>query len=208
MDFKIEGDKFPILMCRMNPGEQLLAQSNNIAWYTKGIRKINQNKNIKNAIFGTNDILNIYQAHFDNQEMSGTISPMVLNKETIISEKSLLASEVTIENELFYQKKPGLKLFNNADFKLLVLKGKGKIFLQINGDLHEKELTGGDKLIVSPGHLVGLDYTCRVSLEPADNLKGFFIDEGMSNIVIYGPGKVYLQTMSVDKIRKITVEEK
>lgn len=216
MDYEIRGEHFPTLLCRLRAGEQIITQTGSMSWHTKGICVLGENRSglsnmIKKALSNDNSTEIVYQAYFEGQEitlsskMAGKILPVNIEPNIeglIVHNNALMAHQNTVELDSVFQKKLGIGFFGGEGFVMLRLTGKGLAFLEVNGSLHEHTLESGDKLVISAGHLVAMDYTCRISVEGSKNLrKTMFGDEGAWNTTVYGPGKVYLQSMPLINLK-------
>lgn len=218
MKYEIKGDSLPVVICKLEAGDKILTQAGGMSWHTQGISVATEGrggigKMLGRAFAGESMFQNIYQAHFNDQEIAfassfpGTIIPLNVEPGSdgiIIQKQAFLASEITVNTDVFFQKKIGAGLFGGEGFIMLRLTGEGLAFLEVDGSVHEYYLDRGDKMTVDTGHLVAMDYTCRMSIERSGNVKSMlFGGEGFLNTVIQGPGKVYLQSMPISRLRAI-----
>lgn len=216
MDYEIKGDNFPVLMCKLKPNEKLITKTGSMSWHTQGISIIKEDKGnlgnvIRKVLIGNNSSEEVYQAYFDKQEITLTpkragsiksINVESIGEGLIVQETALLAYESTVKPDVMFQKKLGIGFFGGEKFTMLRLTGEGLAFLEINGSAHEHTLDRGSKLVVSAGHLLAMDYTCRVSVESMGNFKNtVFGNEGAWHATVYGPGKVYLQSMPLINLK-------
>ena len=121
-------------------------------------------------------------------------------KEIICQKSSFLAGTSNIDVSIHFNKKIGAGLFGGEGFIMQKISGNGKVFIEIDGSMEEKELKEGEKLIISTGHLVMMDSTCKIDVESVGNIKNMFLGgEGVFNTIITGPGKVVMQSMPISK---------
>ena len=65
----------------------------------------------------------------------------------------------------------------------------------INTDDYE-----GERKIIDTGYLVAMDGTCKIDVVVIKGIKNIiFGGEGLFNTVVTGPGKVYIQSMPIEK---------
>ena len=84
--------------------------------------------------------------------------------------------------------------------------GEGTVFLEIDGSTMEYELGSGQSIIVDTGNLAMMDETCSMDIQSIKGVKNvLFGGEGLFNTVITGPGKVTLQTMSVQNLAEAII---
>jgi len=80
---------------------------------------------------------------------------------------------------------------------MLKCAGTGTLILSSYGAIHELVLAEGQSYTVDTGHLVAFSETMRFNIRSIGGLKSlFFSGEGLV-VDLYGPGKVLLQTRSV-----------
>ena len=96
------------------------------------------------------------------------------------------------------QKKLGAGLFGGEGFILQKFSGKGMVFLEIDGEVIEKDLAEGEKLLLDPGHIAAMEETVDFDIEMVKGAKNIFLGgEGIFNSKVTGPGKVLVQSMPV-----------
>lgn len=217
MRYEIKGGSLPVAIIKLNRGERILTQSGGMSWHTGGISVQTKGmggigKMIKRSLSGESMFQNIYQADEDNQEIAlastfpGDILPFDVGKSEslIVQSKSFLASDVGVKSDIFFQKRIGSGLFGGEGFIMLKLTGEGFAFLEVDGSVHEYMLRAGEKMIVDTGHMIAMEETCTMSIEKAGNIKSMFLGgEGAFNTVIAGPGKLYLQSMPLNRLQAL-----
>ena len=73
-------------------------------------------------------------------------------------------------------------------------------FLETVGGVVEKELGIGEELTVDNGHLVAFEDTCQYEVKMVKGIKNIlYAGEGLTLIKMTGPGKVFLQSMTLDE---------
>ena len=91
----------------------------------------------------------------------------------------------------------GLKgLFTRSGFFWLSLKGNGKVWLNVYGDMFVKELNG-ETIYVDNTQLLALSINLDVKLTKLGNMKSFFFGGEGFIFKITGTGKVILQTRNL-----------
>ena len=84
--------------------------------------------------------------------------------------------------------------------------GPGLAFFEIDGYSKEYDLAAGEQLICDTGVVAMMDPTCNMDVRMVGSVKNaLFGGEGLVDTVITGPGKVYLQTMTVANIAKLII---
>ena len=114
---------------------------------------------------------------------------------------AFLAAENTVQMDMAFQKKFGASLFGGEGFVLQRYWGEGTVFLHAPGDLIEFNLTQGQFLKVSSGHAVCWDASVQYDIQTIGGIKtAFFGGEGLFVTTLTGPGKIIIQSMTMDKM--------
>ena len=101
---------------------------------------------------------------------------------------------------MFFQKKMGAGFFGGEGFIMQKLSGSGTAFLELDGATVEYDLSAGQQILVSTGHIAMMDASCTMDVQTVKGVKNvLFGGEGLFNTVITGPGHVVLQTMPLSK---------
>lgn len=88
--------------------------------------------------------------------------------------------------------------FGGEGFILQDISGQGIAFLEVDGDLVEKQLAPGEILKVDTGNVVAFDRSVRYEIETVKGLGNiFFGGEGLFLTKLTGPGRVLLQTQNL-----------
>ena len=133
----------------------------------------------------------------------GKIIPLEIrpDNELILQKKSFLASEPGVELSIHFNKKLSTGFFGGEGFIMQRLSGHGIAFAEIDGELVEYELKGGEQLIVDTGNVAAFTKTMKMEIRQVPGLKNkLFGGEGLFNTVLTGPGKVWLQTMPISGV--------
>jgi len=78
--------------------------------------------------------------------------------------------------------------------------GPGLVFLEIDGYCQEYDLKQGSALFAIRVYLRPWIATCEMDIQRVKGVKNvLFGGEGLFDTVVTGPGKVYLQTMTIPK---------
>lgn len=217
MRYEIKGGNLPYLVCYLENGEGVVTEAGGMAWHSENISVDTKGrgglgKMFGRAFSGESMFQNIYTAHGGPGEIAfassfpGMILPVEISsvRELIVQKKAFLASETSVNTEVYFQKKLGAGFFGGEGFIMQRVFGHGLVFLEVDGAIEEKELGVAEKLIIDTGYLLAMDSTCRMDIVSAGNLKSMvFGGEGFFNTVISGPGKVYLQSMPINKLMSL-----
>ncbi len=132
----------------------------------------------------------------------GEIVPIDLNqRDGIICQKgAFLCAQPNVNVSVTFTKKFSAGLFGGEGFILQEMSGQGIVFLEIDGDLIEKELAPGEVIKVDTGNVVAFDKSVSYEIETVKGIKNIFLGgEGLFLTKLTGPGKVLLQTQNFNE---------
>jgi uncharacterized protein (TIGR00266 family) len=112
-----------------------------------------------------------------------------------------LASSMGVDIEMEFAKKFSAGFFGGEGFVLQALTGEGDVFVKAGGALVKRELEEGEILRISSGSLVGFTKDVQFDVQTISGFKNvMFGGEGLFVTTLTGPGTVWLQGMSPDKM--------
>lgn len=208
MHYKIFGDTLPAVTITCDKGETLYAQAGGMTWMTDAFEmdttiKGGIMKGLGRMLAGESMFLVRYTALRNEAEITfsasfpGNILAFTLDghRELICQKHAFLCASEGIETEIaFNSAKAGL--FGGEGFIMQRIKGRGLVFLELDGSVAEKTLAEGERLRVDTGNVAAFDATVRYTADTVPGLKNIvFGGEGLFLSVLEGPGNVYLQTM-------------
>lgn len=212
MNFNVSGNPFPVLVCDLNPGESVICQKGAMTWMTPNMKMETSTGGIgkifSKAITGESVFQNTYtcegqpgQIAFGTNCPGGIIPFEIDANHTIIAQKSaFLASEPSVNFEVFFQKKIAAGFFGGEGFIMQKYTGNGMVFLEIDGSIVEYDLAPGQSMIIDTGYLAAMEGTCSIDVESVKGIgNALFGGEGLFNTKVTGPGHIWLQTMPINQ---------
>ena len=194
MKYKIIGQTVPVVEMLLNTGETVYTQSGGMAYQSEGIEmKTNTRgglmKGIGRAFSGESIFLANYTAKVDNaliafaSTVPGAVLPLNLSQ---------------MPNGFIL--KLSAALFGGEGLVLQKATGNGMLFIEVDGDVIEKELQPGEVLKVDTGSVVGFDPSVSYEIETVKGLGNIFLGgEGLFLTKLTGPGKVILQSQNFNE---------
>ena len=212
MKYEIKGGAFPVVVCELTDGEQMITEKGSMVWMTPnmvmettggGIGKM-----FSKAFSGESMFQNIYTARGAGMitfgsSFPGKILPLQIapGREMIVQKNAFLASEAGVELSIHFNKKLGAGFFGGEGFIMQRLSGSGMAFIEIDGELVEYDLAPGQKMVFDPGNVAGFEPTVSIEIQQVPGLKNKFLGgEGLFNTTLTGPGKIWLQTMPISNV--------
>ena len=207
MQYEIQGEPMPVVICHLENGETLNCESGAMSWMSPNMqmqtsgggigkmfgRMFSGESMFRNSYTARGDGLIAFAASFPGSIRAVQIDP---SHPVIVQKRAYLASEPGVELSVFFQKKGMAGFFGGEGFIMQKLSGHGTAFLEIDGSTVEYELSAGQQIVVNTGNVAMMDATCSVDIQQVKGVKNMlFGGEGLFNTVVTGPGRVVLQTM-------------
>ena len=215
MKYKIIGDSLPALIVELEQGESMLSEAGGRSWsrgpvLTETTSGGGAGKVLGRMISGESLFLSRYTAQgkaeiaFTSSFPGKIVARELKAGESIICQKSaFLCGFGNIDLSIHFRKKISAGLFGGEGFIMEKITGPGIVFLELDGYSPEYDLAPGEKLICDTGVVAIMDATCSMDVQMVKGVKNmFFGGEGLFDTVVTGPGKVYLQTMTIPNLAK------
>ena len=216
MKYQIQGETLPVVICQLEQGETMIAESGAMSWMSPNMKMETTTnggigKAFGRALSGETLFQNKYTAMNGNgmiafaSSFPGSIKAFEVSpgKEYIFQKKTFLAGEKDVHLAMHFRKKIGAGLFGGEGFILQKVFGNGVVFAEFDGHVVEYELQPGQSIIVDTGYLAAMEATCKMDIQTVPGVKNMlFGGEGLFNTVITGPGHIWLQTMPIIGVAK------
>lgn len=213
MRYEIKGGVFPIVVCYLENGEQMITEKGSMVWQSPNVKMETSGgglgKMFSKALSGESMFQNIYTAQGGaamitfGSSFPGKILPIEIapGKEIILQKKAFLASESGVKLDIHFNKKLGAGFFGGEGFIMQRLSGSGMAFAEIDGELVEYDLAPGEEMIVDTGNVAGFEPGVSIDIRQVAGIKNKLLGgEGFFNTVLTGPGKIWLQTMPISGV--------
>ena len=214
MQYKIQGDNLPVVICQLEANERMITQRGGMAWMSPNMQMDTTSnggfgKAFGRMFSGDSFFQNVYTAQGGNgliafaSSFPGEIIPFEIHpgQEYILQKRAFLASEAGVNLTVHFHKKVASGLFGGEGFILQRVSGNGIVFAEFDGSVVEYELKPGQQIVVDTGHLAAMTASCQMEIQTVPGLKNvMFGGEGLFHTVITGPGHVWLQTMPISSV--------
>ena len=213
MQYSIEGEPLPVVICNLAPGETMITEKGAMSWMSPNMHMETRGggigKMFGRMFSGESMFVNEYTAQngpgmiafassFPGSIRAFQITP---GNDLICQKSAFLASEVGVELSMLFQKRLGAGFFGGEGFIMQRLSGNGIAFIEIDGYVKEYDLGPGQQIIIDTGYLAAMSSTCSVDVVTVPGVKNMlFGGEGIFNTVVTGPGLVYIQTMTASQL--------
>ena len=213
MKFRLVGTTVPAIEVFFEqPGEEMITQSGGMSWMSDGI-SINTDTNggvlagIGRMFAGESLFMARYRAQRAGTTIAfastvpGSIVPIKMKEHPnglICQKGAFLCSQSTVNLEVTFSRRFSSGMFGGEGFILEKLSGSGMAFLEVDGDVVEKDLQPGEIIKVDTGNIVAFQNGMSYEIETVQGFRNvLFGGEGLFRTRITGPGKVILQTQNI-----------
>jgi uncharacterized protein (TIGR00266 family) len=211
MQHVIHGTTLQSLEIQLQPGEAVFSQTHQMAWMTEDL-KMDTNtgggflKGLMRSFSGASLFLTQFSAGTTPGMVAfcprfpGTIVARRLESgETLICRKeTFLCAQAGVQLDIFFRQQIGSGIFGGEGFILQKVTGPGWVFLDLSGEIVEKNLAPGELLKVHVGHVGVQDPTVEFGIQMMRGFKNvLFGGDGLFLATLRGPGKIILQSMPI-----------
>ena len=198
MEYNIFGGNLPAVTIKLNQGESIYTQSGGMTWMSENME---MSTNMKGGLFKGTYTAKKYPGEITiSATFPGEIIVLDLSdgREYVCQKSAFLCAEPSVNLSVTTNKSIKGGFFGGEGFIMQEVKGRGKVFLEIDGSVVVKELNHGEKLIVDTGHIAAYERSVKYDAKMVKGFKNMlFGGEGLFLTTLTGPGKVYLQTMTM-----------
>jgi uncharacterized protein (TIGR00266 family) len=214
MEYKIRGTTMQVVDVELKEGESVYTESGGMTWMSPNIdmktdTKGGIMKGLGRMLSGESFFMTTYTCKQGNglisfaNEFPGKVIEMDLKAgESIIAQKdAFMFAQSSVTLEMHFRKKLGAGLFGGEGFIMQKLTGPGKLFLELAGEITEYNLQQGQTLLIDPGHIGAMEPSVAFDVKMMSGIKNMlFGGEGLFLAEVSGPGKVWLQSMTINNL--------
>jgi uncharacterized protein (TIGR00266 family) len=218
MQAKIQGTTMPVLEVQLDPNESIFSESGELSWMTGSIQMTTHTQMggggglfgiIKRVAGGGSLFMTEYRAvQYPGQvafatKMPGHIVPVELGagNEYLVHRHGFLCATDQVTIGVGFQQSLGAGIFGGDGFVLQRLGGQGTAWLELSGELIQKNLAPGETLLVHPGHVGAFQASVGFQITTIPGIKNLvFGGDGLFLAVLTGPGTVWLQTLPISRL--------
>ncbi len=210
MRYQIEGGSLPAAIIYLEAGEKIISEVGGRTWSKGPVVTETQatggiGKSIGRIFSGESLFMSHYTAQGPSEigfasSFAGSIIVKELQAgESIICQKSaFMCASDGVTLSIHFQKKLGAGLLGGEGFIMQKVSGPGIVFLELDGYVKEYDLKPQEEIICDTGIVALMDASCQMDVRMVKGFKNMMLGgEGLVDTVVTGPGKVYLQTMSL-----------
>ena len=210
MRYQISGTIMQTVAIDLAPGETVYSQTNTMAWMNDQISMNTHTgggllSGLMRSFGGGSFFITDFTANGAGHvafapRFPGTIVPALLQpgQSLICRKETFLVGEKSIALEIAWQRRIGSGFFGGDGFILQKVTGPGVVWLDLSGELVERDLAPGERLLVHAGHVGCFEPSVSFDIQMVKGFKNIlFGGEGLYLASLTGPGHIWLQSMPI-----------
>jgi uncharacterized protein (TIGR00266 family) len=211
MQYRVSGTVMQTVEIDLAPGEVVYSQTNTMCWMNDAIAMDTHTgggflAGLKRSLGGGSFFVTDFAASREGAHVAfaprfpGTIIPVQLaaGQSLICRKETFLCAQKSVSLEIAWQRRIGAGFFGGGGFILQRVTGPGVVFLDLSGEVVERDLAAGERLLVVAGHVGVMDPSVAFDIEMIRGVKNvLFGGEGLFLATLTGPGHVALQSMPI-----------
>lgn len=220
LNYEVFGDNLQVARLKMTPGQELYAEAGKMVYKTPSISwetRMSGNSigeklwgALKRKVMGESLFLTYFRSSGSGEvgfagDYPGRIQVFNLSsgQSILVQRDSFLCAQSTVQLNIAFTKKLGAGFFGGEGFILEKLTGPGTAFIHAGGDHLEFTLKQGEMLQVDTGCIVAFEESVAYDIQFVGGIKtAIFGGEGLFLATLTGPGKVIIQSMTLEKLRR------
>jgi uncharacterized protein (TIGR00266 family) len=220
LDYTIQGDNLQVARVRLKPGQEIFAEAGKMLYKTPSVQWETRMQGeslgqkiwgaVKRKLMGESLFMTYFRAMADGEvgfagSYPGRIQAFDLaaGQSVLVQRDSFLLAQTTVQLNIALVKKLGAGFFGGEGFILERLTGPGSVFIHGGGDFIEFTLRPGETLQVDTGCIVAFDEGVNYDIQFVGGIKtAIFGGEGLFLATLTGPGRVIVQSMTLEKLRR------
>jgi uncharacterized protein (TIGR00266 family) len=221
LQYEIQGDNLQVARITLQPGQELYAEAGRMVYKTPNVQwdtRMSGNSlgdmlwgAVRRKMMGQS----LFFTYFKTTDGPGEVGfagsypgkiqvfELAAGQSVLVERDSFLFAESSAQLDIAFVKKLGAGFFGGEGFILEKLTGPGAVFIHGGGDFIEFPLGAGEQLQVETGNIVGFDESVTYDIQLVGGIKtAMFGGEGLFLATLTGPGRVIVQSMTLEKMRR------
>lgn len=213
-EYKIIGTTLPVAQIELKAGNRVYSESGGMSWMSGNVEMETHSgggigKMVRRAISGESLFITDFFVNSGSgvlafaSEFPGKIIDLQLaeGQSMIVQKDAFMCAEKSVELDMHFRKRLGTGLFGGEGFILQRLTGPGLVFVELDGEVVEYDLSEGQVLKVDTGHIAMFEPSVDFDVTMLKGFRNILLGgEGLFLGTLRGPGKVWLQTMPISKL--------
>ena len=216
MEHRIVGTTMPVLEVMLQPGEQVFAESGELAWISWAIQlrtgtAVGGQQGgfmavIGRALAGATIFMTEYTAAGGVgmaafcAKLPGQILPLDIGpgRGYLVHRHGFMCGTHGVQLGVGFQQRLGAGIFGGTGFRMQRLSGQGTAFVEMHGEVVQYDLQAGNTLRIHPGHVAMFEESVDFNVTTMPGIRNaLFGGDGLFLATLTGPGRIWLQSMSL-----------
>ena len=220
LEYQIQGDNLQVVRIKLQPGQELFAEAGKMLYKTPSVQWETKMSGgsvgeklwgaLKRTVMGESLFLTYFKAMQPGEvgfagSYPGRLQPFTLaaGQSVLVQRDSFVCAQSTVQLNIAFVKKLGAGFFGGEGFVLERLTGPGTVFIHGGGDFIDFTLGVGEMLQVDTGCVVAFEEGVSYDIQFVGGIKtAIFGGEGLFLATLTGPGRVIVQSMTLEKLRR------
>ena len=220
LEYSIQGDNLQVARIQLKPGQEIYAEAGKMVYKTANVQWETRMSGgsigdkilgaLRRTVMGESVFLTYFRSNGNgevgfagNYPGKITVFDLEAGRSVLAQRDAFVLAETTVQLNVALVKKLGAGFFGGEGFILERLTGPGKVFIHGGGDFVEFSLNMGQTLQVNTGCIVAFDESVGYDIEMVGGIKtAIFGGEGLFLATLTGPGRVIVQSMTLEKLRR------
>ena len=220
LEYSIQGDNLQVARIMLKPGQEIYAEAGkmvyktaNVHWETRlsggsiGDKILGA---LRRTVMGESIFLTYFRSDgpgevgfAGNYPGKITVFDLESGRSVFAQRDAFVLAESSVQLNVALVKKLGAGFLGGEGFILERLTGPGKVFIHGGGDFVEFSLNMGEVLQINTGCIVAFDESVSYDIQMVGGIKtAIFGGEGLFLATMTGPGRVIVQSMTLEKLRR------
>jgi uncharacterized protein (TIGR00266 family) len=219
MESKIVGTVMPVLELSMLPNDKVFAESGQLSWMSMAIQMMTSTSagGQQGGLFGAIGRMAAGGTLFMTEytagggpgllafaaKLPGQILPMELSPGHgyLVHRHGFMCATPGVQFSIGFQQRLGAGVFGGTGFRMQRLQGQGQAWVELHGEVVPYDLQAGNTLRVHPGHVGMYEESVQFNITTVPGIKNaFFGGDGIFLAALTGPGRVWLQSMTMQHL--------
>jgi uncharacterized protein (TIGR00266 family) len=220
LEYDIQGNNLQIVRLHLKVGQEVYAEAGRMIYKTPNVQWDTRMSGssigekiwgaVKRKLMGESLFLTYFRALSDGEVgFAGTypgkiqVFELAAGQTVLVQRDSFLFAQSSAQLNLALVRKLRAGFFGGEGFILEKLTGPGAVFIHAGGDFVEFTLKSGEVLQVDSGCIVAFDESVGYDIQMVGGIKtALFGGEGLFLATLTGPGRVIVQSMTLEKMRR------
>jgi len=219
MESKIVGTVMPVLELSMQPNDKVFAESGELSWMSMAIQMQTGTSvggqqggfigALGRAMAGGTLFMTEYTAVGGPgllafaAKLPGQIVPLdiALGHGYMVHRHGFMCANIGVQFSIGFQQRLGAGVFGGTGFRMQKLTGQGTAWVELHGEVVVYDLQPGNTLRVHPGQVGMFQESVQFNIVTVPGIQNmFFGGSGLFLAALTGPGRVWLQSMSMQHL--------